>query len=264
MKSQTGVQTRQYIHQVNSVVSTMNTQAWSKQGGLHGVGAPSFGPWSYWTWIGYGRVKVRTSWVQRKEHRVALGKSKRKDAKDRGWLFLSEVDSFLLGEGREIQGKEVNFHVSKLSVNVQTYSPRKMVLEDKESTYSQETIFASISDRICSENADFVSGLTAGNILGTNKSCWERKGTEMVGKMVLKGWTSECVPSQQMSDSHVLLLSKASVRVFGGSDHGRTNTDIPKHCTWHPSHQHKPAPVSGGNGNAYVQGCGLPCVLPSL
>lgn len=65
-------------------------------------------------------------------------------------------------------------------------SPRNKVLEDKESTYSQETIFASISDRIHSENADFTSGLTGGNILGTNSSWCEREGTEKVGKVVLE------------------------------------------------------------------------------
>lgn len=136
-----------------------------------------------------------------------------------------------------------------------------MVLEDKESANSQETLFASTSDRIRSENADFVSGLTTGNILGTNKSWWERKGTEKVGKMVLKGWTSKHVRSQQMSDSHVLLSSKASACILGGSDHGSTSTDIPEHRTRPPSHQHKPAPFSRGNGNAELQGCGAPCVL---
>lgn len=50
----------------------------------------------------YGRVKVRTSWFQRQKQRVALGKSKRKDAKGQVRVFLSEVDSFLLGEGKEV------------------------------------------------------------------------------------------------------------------------------------------------------------------
>lgn len=82
--------------------------------------------------------KVRTSRFQRQGHRATLGKSKRKDARDRVWLFLSEVDSFLPGGGIEMQGKEVNFHVSKLSVNVQTYSPRNKVLEDKAPTLKRQ------------------------------------------------------------------------------------------------------------------------------
>lgn len=136
-----------------------------------------------------------------------------------------------------------------------------MVLEDKESANSQETLFASTSDRIRSENADFVSGLTTGNILGTNKSWWERKGTEKVGKMVLKGWTSKHVRSQQMSDSHVLLSSKASACILGGSDHGAQAQTSPSTAHGLPltSTSQRPSPGETGMRNCRV--VGLPVSL---
>lgn len=45
------------------------------------------------------------------------GKSQRKEGKDGVWLFLRQTQ--FSREKGEIQGKEVNIHVSRLSVNVQ-------------------------------------------------------------------------------------------------------------------------------------------------
>lgn len=99
MKSQTGVRTRQYIHVVNSVVSTVSAQAWSEQGRLDGIGAASLGPQSSWVWTGpWGSVRSEPCGFQRSAFRKSKGR-----AKESGLLlFLPKVDPFLLAKGMEI------------------------------------------------------------------------------------------------------------------------------------------------------------------
>lgn len=103
MKSQTGVLTRQYIHDVNSVVSTVSAQAWSEQGRLDGIGAASLGPQSSWAWTGpRGSVRSEPCGFHRQHQRPAFRKSKGKAKEDGLLLFLSKVDPFLLAKGMEI------------------------------------------------------------------------------------------------------------------------------------------------------------------
>lgn len=233
-------------------------------GRLHGVGAPSLGPWSYWTWIGYGRVKVRTSWVQRQEQRVAWEEPEKRRER---WSVALSLWGRLNSPGRRerYKGRKLTFMSPSYQLMYKFNSPRNKVLEDKESTYSQETIFASISDRIHSENADFTSGLTGGNILDTNTSWWEREGTEKVGKVVLGWWTPKWVHSQQMSDSYVFLLSKAGVCTFvctfGGSHREaqtQTSPSITPGIPLTSTNQHL-SPGEMGTHNCEV--CGSLCAV---
>lgn len=103
MKSQTGPLTRQYIHDVNSVVSTVSARAWREQGRLDGIGAASLALQSYWAWTGHwGSVRSEPCGFHRQQQRSAFRKSKGKDKKGGLLLFLSKVDPFLLAKGMEI------------------------------------------------------------------------------------------------------------------------------------------------------------------
>lgn len=110
---------------MNGVISTISTQAWRELGKLHGVGAPSSAPQSSWAWLGYRRVRA--------EPCGSTGRTKdcTQEGKEKRW-HRSSVALPLCGRLRMvIWGKEMNFHVSKLSVSVHTYSLRNKVLEDK-------------------------------------------------------------------------------------------------------------------------------------